>query len=673
MLKLESKNNTLLLTSGAGHKIAFTPGKTALCVGRGEASYTMSHGRFRFREKLAYKTILRITGFELTDAGAALFFENEDGQTALTARLSLCGDRLDVHFDDIRSRGGLNRMWIRLPATENDHIYGGGEVFSEFDLRGQKGRVWVAEHTHPAAISRKLVRERLTGPQPEHKEPFTSYETYYAQPTFVSSRKYFIHSDATAYCGFDFRHKTFHELEIRQIADLHFGFADSFPALSGLLSDLLGRQPELPDWVYDGAILGIQGGTDIVNQKLDTVKKYDTAVAGVWCQDWEGRRVTAFGKQLMWNWMWDAQLYPGLDQAIPEWKAKGVKFLGYINPFLAVEKDLYAYASAQGYCVKDKNGDDYLVKITTFPAAMADLTNPRAWNWLKDVIKTNMIGFGLDGWMADFGEYLPTDCVLYSGEDPAIVHCTWPARWAKLNREVLEETGKLGEILFFTRAGHTDTVKYSVMMWNGDQHTDWSFDCGLPSVIPATLSLAVCGFGLAHSDVGGYITFPPMQRSEELFIRWAEMSAFSPLMRSHEGNRPDDNAQFDASDEVLKNHAEMSRVHRALKPYLKAAVKENAEKGVPVMRPLFFAYDEEQAYTESTEYLLGGDVLVAPVLREGAKDREVYLPADEWVHLWTGKTYGGGEFRVDAPFGRPPVFYRKGSEFAEVFEEIGKY
>lgn len=670
MLHLQEHGGALLLTSDAGHKISFQPGKTALCVGRGDADYTMSHGRFRFHEALDYKTALTLRQIRLTEKGAALLFRSADGETELTAYFSLCGDRLDVHFDDIRSRGGINRMWIRLPARENEHIYGGGEVFSEFDLRGQKGRVWVAEHTHPAAISRKILREKLTGPQPEHKDPFSSYETYYAQPTFVSSRRYFIHSDATAYCHFDFTHKTYHELEIRQVADLHVGFAADFPSLSGLLSELLGRQPELPDWVYDGAILGIQGGTDIVNRKLETVKKYDTAVAGVWCQDWEGRRITAFGKQLMWNWRWDEQLYPGLDKAIPEWKKQGVKFLGYINPFLAVEKDLYAYATARGYCVKDKNGADYLVKITTFPAAMVDLTNPEAREWLKGIIKKNMIDFGLDGWMADFGEYLPTDSVLYSGEDPQLVHCTWPARWAKLNREALEESGKLGEIMFFTRAGHTGTVRYSVMMWNGDQHTDWSFDCGLPSVIPATLSLAVCGFGLSHSDVGGYITFPPMQRSEELMIRWSEMSAFSPVMRSHEGNKPDDNAQFDASDEVLKYHAKMSRVHKALKPYLKAAVKENAEKGVPVMRPLFFAYDEEAAYTESGEYLLGADLLVAPVLRQGAENRKVYLPRDEWVHLWTGRTYRGGECVVAAPYGQPPVFYRKGSECAELFESL---
>ena len=89
-------------------------------------------------------------------------------------------------------------------------------------------------------------------------------------------------------------------------------------------------------------------------------------MAGIWSQDWCGCRVTGFGYQVMWNWEWDRELYPDLDRKIPEWKARGIRFLGYINPFLALEKDLYRYAAEKGYCVKDKEGKDYLVTITTF-------------------------------------------------------------------------------------------------------------------------------------------------------------------------------------------------------------------------------------------------------------------------------------------------------------------
>ena len=267
--------------------------------------------------------------------------------------------------------------------------------------------------------------------------------------------------------------------------------------------------------------------------------------------------------------------------------------------------------------------------------------------------------------MADFGEYLPTDCVLFSNEDAQLKHNVWASLWAKLNREAVEESGKLGEIMFFTRSGFTDTKKYSTMMWNGDNHVDYSIDFGLPSIIPAALSLTCCGFGLSHSDVGGYTTFLSLKRTPELFMRWAEMNAFSPLMRGHEGLNPDVNAQFDYDGRVLSHHAKMSRIHRALKPYLKECDAENAKKGVGIIRPLFFRYDEERAYSEAYEYLLGGDILVAPVLKENAESRRVYLPNDEWVHLWSGVQYSGGEYDIAAPLGEIPVFIRKNAEKSE--------
>ena len=84
---------------------------------------------------------------------------------------------------------------------------------------------------------------------------------------------------------------------------------------------------------------------------------------------------------------------------------------------------------------------------------------------------------------------------------------------------------------------------------------------------------------------------------------------------------------------------------------------------------MFYHYDEEKAFTEKTEYLLGRDLLVAPVLTQGASGRKVYLPDDRWVHLFTGKEYGGGEFEIDAPIGKPPVFIRKESpDFADLIE-----
>lgn len=650
MLKLNANGGKCDLILDEKIIFTFKIGDILMQIGQGENKFSMSHGSFNIKEKISKKEVVKITGVSALDNRVELACHKGN------VTLIIIDDVLKIIPDGF---SGFNRMWFEIPADKEERVYGSGEIFTEFNLRGKKPNVWVAEHINGLQVGKKIVKQVFGVKNSTKKQRFSNYETYYAQPTFISSNKFFFHSDTTARAEFDFSNEEKHIIKIDEIASVYFGFADDFEKLMTKLTSIVGRQPELPDWVYDGQILGIQGGTDTMMSKIDTALNHNMDVCGAWIQDWEGRRVTAVGKQLYWNWEYDAQLYPDLPNKIKELNAKGIKVLGYINPFLAVEKPLYKEASEKGYCVKKADGSDYYVTITTFPAAMVDFTNPDAYEWIKNIIKKNMIEFGLSGWMADFGEYLPTDCVLYSGENPELVHNTWAVIWAKINREALEETGKLGEIMFYTRAGYTDTPKYSTMMWNGDNHVDFSIDFGLPSVIPAMLSLTCCGFGLSHSDIGGYTTFLNLKRSEELYMRWCEMNAFSPLMRGHEGLNPDLNAQFDASEKVLSHGAKMGKYHKALKPYLMDAVKKNANEGVGVVRPLFFYYDEPEAYDECYEYLLGRDILVAPVIKSNTNNRTVYLPNDNWVHLWSGKEYKGGTYDISAPIGEIPVFVRK--------------
>lgn len=653
MTSFNLNNESLELIYNQKVVFVFDKSKPAFYVGSGETDFKMSRGSFKITEKSSQKIAVKAKSFSL-DGNKAVINANS-GKIIIEAQ----GDLFKftpVGFER------YNRFAIKIPSHKNEYVYGGGELFTEFNLKGKKINIWVAEHNNVMHITDKMIRRALGVKNSVFKHDISKYETYYSQPTFISSEKYFYHSLASEKVRFDFSHSDYHLIKTDAVAPFYIGFGEDYEKLMFSLSELLGRQPELPDWVYDGMILGVQGGTDTMLRKLETAKLYGLDINGIWIQDWEGRRVTQVGKQLNWNWIWDSELYPNLDNEIKRLNEKGVKILGYVNPFLAVEKSLYKEASEKGYCVKDKNGDDYLVTITTFPAAMVDLTNPEAYEWIKSIIKKNMIEFGLSGWMADFAEYLPADCVLYSGEDATKVHNSWPALWAKANREAVEESGKLGEIFFFTRSGSSGTPKYSTMMWCGDNHVDFSLDFGLPTVIPAMLSLTCSGFGLSHSDIGGYTSFFNLKRSEETYMRWCEMNAFSPLMRGHEGLNPDINAQFDNSQIVLEHGAKMTAIHKKLAPYLKQAVKYNAEKGVGVVRPLFFYYDEKPAYEQMYEYLLGRDLLVAPVLKEGARSRKVYLPDDTWIHLESGNEYSGGTYEIEAELGEIPVFVRKNAD-----------
>ena len=640
-----------------------------LMVATGENNFTMNRGSFSYKQSISGKKKLKILSKKEDMDGIRFSFE---GGHVIVVKEKDGKITLDYEGDP---KDGVNRYWITFSADPREHIYGCGETYSKFDLKGEKIRVWVAEHQNVGRISKKVIKRatigRILGPQPEKTGKFSSYESYYAQPTFTSSKKYYMHVYTDAYSEFDFTNPNRTTLYLQEPPHLVTESGKTFAEVSKKLAGTLGtvhswaepkKEYPLPDWIYDGAILAVQEGTERVDEKIQQAVRSGAKVCGIWSQDWSGCRRTGFGYQVMWNWVVDDELYPNLREQIVKWKEQGIRFLGYINPFLAIEKDIYKEASAKGYCVKNKEGEDYLVTITTFPAAMVDFTNPKAYEWYKDLIKENMIGLGMGGWMADFGEYLPVDAVLYSSDDPEVIHNKWPAIWAKLNREAIVESNVEGDVFFFTRAGHTGTIDASTMMWTGDQHVDWSVDDGLISVVPATLSLAMSGYGITHSDAGGYTTYGKLlSRSKELLLRWMEMNVFTPLLRTHEGNQPVNDVQWYDDDELLAHTARCSRMHAALKSYLMSLTADTQEHGTPVMRPLFYHYNEDRAYTEKTEYLLGPDVLVAPVYKEGALSRKVYLPGDSWVNIFSGKEYNGGTFEVDAPIGQPPVFVRKNS------------
>ncbi len=632
-----------------------------LQVGIGSNDFSMSRGSFKYKQKIDRKLKLERISTDTAENKIVITFKAPKSDATIRAELTTLENGID-RLKILDDTGSYNRYWLTFDTSPDEHIYGCGETYSKFDLKGEKVRIFVAEHQNANRIGRKIIKEKLLGKRPGKVLSFGKYESYYAQPTFTSSERYFLHADINAYSEFDFRTKDKVILYTQEAPVVYYYSATDFGSLSKKMSDLLGHQRTMPSWIYDGAILAVQEGTERIDEKIKRVEEKGGKICGIWSQDWCGCRRTGFGYQVMWNWQWDESLYHNLDVKIREWKEKGIRFLGYINPFIAIEGELYKIASKEGYCVKDKEGKDYLVTITTFPAAMVDFTNPRAYDWYKSLIKKNLIGLGMGGWMADFGEYLPLDSVLFCGENPEKFHNCWPAIWAKMNQEAIEECGVSDEVFFFTRAGHTGTISASAMMWTGDQHVDWSVDDGLPSVIPATLSLAMSGFGLTHSDVGGYTTIMHMTRSKELLLRWEEMNVFSPIFRTHEGNQPSRNVQFDSDDELLEQLSRMSLLHKKLSFYIKKCVQQNAEESLPVMRPLFYHYDEEPAYTEMTEYLLGRDILVAPVLKEKAKSREVYLPDDTWVHLFTKKEYKGGRYEIEAEIGKPSVFVRKDAE-----------
>jgi alpha-glucosidase len=333
---------------------------------------------------------------------------------------------------------------------------------------------------------------------------------------------------------------------------------------------------------------------------------------------------------------------------------------------------LFNEAREQGFLALTEDRETYLVDFGEFDCGIVDLTNPKAFDWYKNKIKTNIIDLGIKGWMADFGEYLPIDCILFNGKDAKVMHNEWPILWAKCNYEAVRESNKLGEVFYFMRAGAHGSQHFATSLWNGDQSVNWEKFDGIPSVIPSSLSTGIIGNPYTHSDIGGYTSLHGNIRTKELFDRWLEMSVFTSYMRTHEGNRPDENFQYYQDEDTLKLMARMTSIRVDLKPYIKEVIKEGAELGYPVQRPYFMHYEnDELAHNLQYEYLFGSELLVKPIVEQGKTVQRVYLPDDKWVHLWSGVEFVGKQItEIECPIGYPPVFYRKDSRFKTLFESI---
>lgn len=648
-------NDTILLEA--------SPQRPMIYVGVGQESVEMYRGNFKIEDYLSERVPLRVTGAEEMDSGWTLDLEER-----LRIQVMLQGELAELSFEQLDP--SINRFWLRVCADADESCYGCGEQMSYLNLRGRHFPLWTSE----PGVGRDKTTYITWRSDVENKAGGDYYNTNYPQPTYVSSRKYYLHADCTAYADFDFRNEAFHELQFWAVPNrIRIEAADNWENLLYRLSEFLGRQPLLPDWIYNGVILGVQGGTERAFSLAERTLQSGVPLAGIWCQDWAGKRETSFGRRLQWDWKLNEKMYPGLPAKIREYKEHGIRFLAYNNGYLVNDGELYREAKEKGYFALAADGGDYLVDFGEFYCGVVDLTNPEAFEWYKDCIKKQILALGIDGWMADFGEYLPTDVKLFNGVSPMLEHNHWPALWARCNYEAVAESGKLGEAVFFMRAGATGSQKYCPLLWAGDQSVDFSRHDGLGTTITAALSAGMCGCGLSHSDIGGYTSLFGNRRTKELFLRWAEMAVFTPVMRTHEGNRPDENFQVYDDEDALKQFARLAKIHVALKPYLKQLVEENATRGLPVQRPLFVHYPEDRAaYHIQTEYLFGRELLVAPVLEKEVCKWRVYLPQDSWVHLWSGAEFDGGEHLVDAPIGYPPVFYRKESEYKRLFRGLAE-
>lgn len=567
-----------------------------------------------------------------------------------------------------------NRLFLTYASQADERFFGLGEQFTHLNLKGRRVPIFTQEQgigrgAQPITLAVDLVAGAGG----------SWHSTYTAIPFYLTSQQRAMMLENEAYSAFDLRHGERVQLEL-------FGnhlrgrilYGTSPVDLLRVHTGLSGRMRPLPKWIHDGAVVGMQGGTQRVRQVLARLEAHDVPVSAFWLQDWVGQRRTSFGKQLWWSWQLDAERYPGWHDMVAYLEQRDIRLLTYVNPFLvptegAGRRALFEEAEQAGYLVRQADGTPYLIPNTSFSAGMLDLSNPAARQWMLDVLRDEVINVGASGWMADFGEALPYDAVLHDG-DAKRWHNRYPQVWAELNRQAIDATGRGDDFVFFSRAASRRSPAYAPLFWLGDQNVTWDRHDGMQSAVNGLLSGGLSGLTLNHSDIGGYTTLEhpllKMRRSRELLMRWMELNAFSVVFRSHEGNLPEANAQVYDDDGPLAHFSRCAKIYRAWRNLRLDLVDEASRLGLPVVRPMWLHFPDDAFHTITHQQFMVGDaLLVAPVLDPGVDDVEVLLPPGRWVHVWSGAAYDPGKTRIAAPLGEPAVFYRHGSTRGEQFVE----
>ncbi|MFA5787014.1 MAG: TIM-barrel domain-containing protein [Actinomycetota bacterium] len=558
----------------------------------------------------------------------------------------------------------FNHLELTLTARPGERFVGFGERFNAVDQRGNTLDVWTREG--PISFGEKASSflakfgAKLPFPSPT--------ATYKPLPWYISSRNYGLLIDTSAPVFYDVCASDARRIVCQVAApkvDVLVITGDGPAQILERMTAIVGRTPGLPDWGL-GPWNDAVGGEGEVRRVARTMREQGIPSSAIWYEDWGGGRWvgSALGRKAPYvifpvPRVVDRKLYPNVESLNDELHEMGIKALAYFMPYIPRKGPDFDEALAKGYLVTKPDGKPHLLHIYHDAEGHLDLTNPGARAWYRAYMD-RAIDLGFDGWMHDFGEYLPLNCKGFNGETGRTLHNRFPLLWAELARETLEARKPDGDFVFFSRSCGLRQQSVSPVFWCGDSDTDMGAWDGLPTNTRALISAGLSGISVWATDVGGYMSFFT-DRDHETFARWAEFAALTPVMRTHHGTHPRRAVQPTSDSEALAQYARCAKLHTALFPTFRALVEEAKASGLPVCRGLMLHHpDDEEAWDVEDEFLVGRDLLVAPVLERGARSRQVYLPSGaDWVDLWSGKRHPGGyRVTVKAPIGVIPLFLR---------------
>ncbi len=527
----------------------------------------------------------------------------------------------------------------QLSLGVGELVYGLGERFGPVVRNGQTVDIWNADGGTSSEQSYKNV------------------------PFYLTNRGYGVFVNHPGHVSFEVGSEAVERVQLSVPGERVEYFVINGGAPAGVLeryTALTGRPPEVPEWSY-GLWLSTSFTTD-----------YDEDTVNQFIDGMEARNIplSVFHFDCFWmrefNWcdfQWDPRVFPEPKAMLKRLHDRGLKVSLWINPYIAQRSPLFIEAMENGYLVKRPDGGVWQWDLWQPGMGLVDFTNPGAVEWYKSQLR-RLVHQGVDCFKTDFGERIPVEVDYFDGSSPERMHNYYTHLFNTAVFEVLEETHGRGEAVVFARSATAGGQSMPVH-WGGDSTSTFE---SMAETLRGGLSLAMSGFSYWSHDIGGF----EGTAAPAVFKRWVAFGLLSSHSRLHGSESYRVPWLFDQADGTAEEDPEsavsvtrkFAELKRTLTPYLVQAGRAAASTGTPILRPMQLSFPEDPAVAYlDRQYMLGPDLLVAPVMQEDGTV-EFYLPQGDWTHLLTGETVEGGRWlRQRHGFDSLPLYAREGAIF----------
>lgn len=566
--------------------------------------------------------------------------------TGVTVRIDAATGAVDINAGGnravsdtgVRTQAG-GRQSISLHTIGGGHFYGAGERGHSYNLDGDTLVMYNRQNYGYTVGDPRISQMNIT------------------MPLFLASSGYAIVFDDYAAAEMVMADPIVYTTE--SATPISYYFVNSTGSLSALTSELTrltGRQDLPPLWSlgYITSKYGYRTQAETTGV-VDTLKRAGYPLDGIVLDlYWYGK------EEDMGSLSWEQSQWPDHRKMLADLRQKGVNTVTISQPYILRNGrglDNFNELDAARLMLNDSTGKTLPVTIWVGEGGMFDVSNPATRQWLRERYRTLTLD-GAGGWWGDLGEpeVHPEGGVHANGLSTREYHNLYGNDWSSIIYDLYKEEFPDTRLMTLMRGGTTGLQRYSVFPWSTDVSRSWG---GLKPQITIMLNSGLSGLGYMSHDVGGFAIDKEHPYDPELYVRWLQLGTFSPVLRTHAQDTAEPYKYPDHQDIILPLIKERYR----WLPYNYTLAYENAATGAPLVRPLNYYSGGKELDDITDEYLWGRDVLVAPVLEQGAKSRTIVFPKGLWVdYNHPTKFYHGGDtVNYDAPLDVLPLFVRAGS------------